>query len=300
MPTASVRAFSRFYTQRFGLLGPTLPASELGLAESRLLYELAQRDDATASELGEKLSMDKAQVSRLVATFRSRAWISTESRAGRGTPLALRLTVAGRKAFDKLDAATEIDVRMRLGKLPSIAAEDLSQSLAAVRAFLGDSPGPSRLAAVRPGDIGWVIHRQARLYWAEHRWNDDYEGLITRILCEYQRDFDPSLDDGWIGWCGEAIAGSVFLMRGDEPGVAKLRLLYVEPWARGQGLGGKLVRRCIGRARQLGYRRMTLWTNDVLVAARRIYEAEQFQLIAEEPHYSFGQGLVGQTWRLEL
>jgi len=300
MTTASLRAFSRYYTQRFGLLGRTLPDTGLGLAESRLLYELAQRDGATATELASSLAMDKAQLSRLVAGFRTRGWVKSEARPGRGAPRQLHLTAAGRAAFDGLDSATEADVRMRLGERSPVAAEDLSQQLATLRVMLGDVPGPVRLTAPRPGDIGWVIYRQSRLYWGEYGWNADYEALITRIFGEYQCGFDPEFDDGWIAWCGEAIAGSVFLMRGDEPGVAKLRLLYVEPWARGQGVGRLLVDRCIERARNLGYRRMTLWTNSVLTAARRIYQERGFELVDEKPHNSFGQDLTGQTWELEL
>jgi DNA-binding MarR family transcriptional regulator/GNAT superfamily N-acetyltransferase len=300
MSVQSVRAFSRFYTQRFGLLGRTLPASQLSLAEARVLYELAQQAGVIATALGEQLNMDKGQLSKVIARLRDRGLLEVEAVKGRGGPQSLRLSLKGRSEFELLDRATAQDVRQRLGERSSAADEDLAQLLASLRSELGDAPGPVRLAAPRPGDIGWVIHRQSRLYWGEYGWNADYEALITQIFGDYECNFDPARDDGWIGWCGEAIAGSIFLMHGDEPGVAKLRLLYVEPWARGQGLGGVLVRRCIERGRELGYRRMTLWTNDVLTAARRIYEREGFQLVAENRHHSFGQDLVGQTWERDL
>jgi GNAT superfamily N-acetyltransferase len=163
-----------------------------------------------------------------------------------------------------------------------------------------DAPSPVTLRAPVPGDLGWVIHRQAVLYAQEYGWDWTYEALISKILGAYAAEFDASKEDGWIAERVGQIVGSIFLMKSDDPLVAKLRLLYVEPHERGAGVGRRLVERCIARARQLGYRRVTLWTNDVLTAARRIYETAGFRLIKEDAHRSFGQDLVGQTWDLDL
>ena len=160
--------------------------------------------------------------------------------------------------------------------------------------------GELTLRPLRPGDVGWIIHRQAVLYTQEYGWDWTYEGLASRILGAFVAEFDPAREDGWVAERGGAIVGSIFLMKSDDPAVAKLRLLYVEPSARGAGVGRRLVGTCIARARELGYRELTLWTNDVLVAARRIYQAAGFRLVSEAPHHSFGHDLVGQTWTLGL
>ena len=156
------------------------------------------------------------------------------------------------------------------------------------------------LRQLRPGDVGWIIHRQAVLYAQEYGWDWTYEGLASRILGAFVDEFDASREDAWVAGRGAAIVGSIFLMKSDVPTVAKLRLLYVEPSARGAGVGRRLVATCIARARELGYRQLTLWTNDILVAARRIYQAAGFRLVSEAPHHSFGHDLVGQTWALDL
>jgi N-acetylglutamate synthase-like GNAT family acetyltransferase len=156
------------------------------------------------------------------------------------------------------------------------------------------------LRGLKAGDVGWIIHRQTLLYHEEYGWDWTYEGLASRILGAFVAEFDPAREDGWVAERGGAIVGSIFLMKSDEPKVAKLRLLYVEPAARGAGLGRRLVETCIARARELGYRELTLWTNDILVAARHIYQAAGFRLISEAPHHSFGHDLVGQTWTLDL
>jgi GNAT superfamily N-acetyltransferase len=157
-----------------------------------------------------------------------------------------------------------------------------------------------RLRAIAPGDIGWIVHRQALIYHEEYGWDWTYEGLVCQILSAFIASFDPAREDGWVAERDRSIVGSVFLMKSDDPAVTKLRLLYVEPSARGMGLGRTLVETCIGRARKLGYARLTLWTNDVLFAARHIYQAAGFRLVDETAHHSFGHDLVGQTWALDL
>ncbi len=183
------------------------------------------------------------------------------------------------------------------------ARERLAEAMRDMRAALNDreaARGELSLRGLRPGDAGWIIHRQTVLYHREYGWDWTYEGLASRILGAFVAEFDPSREDGWVAERGGAIVGSIFLMKSDDPAVAKLRLLYVEPSARGAGVGHALVATCVERARQFGYRELTLWTNDVLVAARSIYQAMGFRLVSEAPHRSFGHDLVGQTWTLEL
>lgn len=173
----------------------------------------------------------------------------------------------------------------------------------AIRAVLSegqDAAAAVRLRGLRPGDLGWITHRQAVLYNREYGWDWTYEGLVSGILAGFVAGHDPAREDAWVAERAGVIIGSVFLMKGEDPAIAKLRLLYVEPEARGLGVGRLLVATCIERARALGYRRLTLWTNDVLVAARRIYQAAGFQLVDQAPHHSFGHDLMGQTWTLDL
>jgi GNAT superfamily N-acetyltransferase len=181
--------------------------------------------------------------------------------------------------------------------------ERLAEAMRDIRAALNGreaEDGSFRLRPLRPGDVGWIIHRQTLLYHQEYGWDWTYEGLASRILGGFVTEFDPAREDGWVAVRGSAIVGSVFLMKSDDPAVAKLRLLYVEPSARGAGLGRALVATCVARSRHLGYRQLTLWTKDVLVAARRIYQAAGFRLVSEAPHRSFGHHLVGQIWTLDL
>jgi GNAT superfamily N-acetyltransferase len=216
----------------------------------------------------------------------------------------LSLTDAGRTAFADLDAGTRTQIGGLLERLDPGAIGRLTHAMRDIMAILGDAtPATGNdviLRAPRSGDLGWVIHRQAVLYADEYGWDWQYEGLVASILSRFVAEFDDAREQAWIAEHRGRIAGSIFLMRSDDPDTAKLRLLYVEPDARGNGIGHGLVAACIDRARAIGYRRLTLWTNDVLVAARRIYEAASFTLRAEEPHHSFGHDLVGQTWTLDL
>jgi DNA-binding MarR family transcriptional regulator/GNAT superfamily N-acetyltransferase len=301
---AELRSFNRFYTRQIGLLDEHLTNSPFSLAEARILYELANGTVETAAGLSRILGMDKAFLSRLLARFRSRGLISSRVSPNHAKHRLLSLTEAGREAFAALDRAAMGHMEALLKPLDARSVKRLTGAMRQIKSILsGDAAAPARGFTLRPprvGDLGFVIHRQAVLYEREYGWDWTYESLIAGIMERFVSGFDPAKEQAWIADRDGAIAGSVFLMRGDEPAAAKLRLLYVEPDARGLGIGSALVDACISRAREAGYRRLTLWTNDILVSARRIYEAAGFKLTAENPHRSFGHDLVGQTWELAL
>ena len=304
-PTDEVRSFNRFYTRKIGLLNRSLPATDLSLPEGRVLYELAHAPAAgrTAADIGRALGMDKAHLSRIVARLRARGLSQSRVSADHGKHRLLTLTEAGRRAYAAAEAAARAQVDAMLAPIGGGGRERLVEAMRDIRAALGGreaGEGDLSLRRPRPGDVGWIIHRQAIVYAQEYGWDWTYEGLASRILDAFVAEFDPSREDGWVAERGGAIVGSVFLMKCDDPEVARLRLLYVEPSARGTGVGGALVATCIERARDLGYRQLTLWTNDVLIAARRIYQAAGFKLVSQAPHHSFGHDLVGQTWTLDL
>jgi DNA-binding MarR family transcriptional regulator/N-acetylglutamate synthase-like GNAT family acetyltransferase len=300
-----VRSFNRFYTREIGLLNRSLPATDLSLPEARVLYELAQAPEGglTAAEIGRALRMDKAHLSRIVARFVTRGLAVSRVSPDHRKHRLLTLTDAGRKVFAAAEAGARAQVDALLEPVDANGRNRLVEAMRDIRVTLRDreaEDGELILRPLRPGDLGWIIHRQAVLYTQEYGWDWTYEGLASRILSVFVAEFDPAREDGWVAERGGAIVGSIFLMKSDDPAVAKLRLLYVEPSARGAGVGRRLVATCIARARELGYRELTLWTNDILVAARRIYQAAGFRLVSEAPHHSFGHDLVGQTWTLGL
>jgi DNA-binding MarR family transcriptional regulator/GNAT superfamily N-acetyltransferase len=303
--TDEVRSFNRFYTREIGLLNRSLPATDLSLPEARVLYELAQAPQGgrTAAEIGRALGMDKAHLSRIVGRFLARGLATSQVSPDHRKHRLLTLTDVGRRVFAAAEAAARAQVDALLKPVDADGRNRLIEAMRDIRVALSDretTDGEVRLRPLRPGDIGWIIHRQTVLYAQEYGWDWTYEGLASRILGAFVAEFDASREDSWVTECGGAIVGSIFLMKSDDPGIAKLRLLYVEPQARGAGVGRRLVATCIARARELGYRELTLWTNDILVAARRIYLAAGFRLVSEEPHRSFGHDLVGQTWTLDL
>jgi DNA-binding MarR family transcriptional regulator/N-acetylglutamate synthase-like GNAT family acetyltransferase len=301
--TDEVRAFNRFYTREIGLLNRSLPATDLSLPEARVLYELAQAPEGgrTAAEIGRTLNMDKAHLSRVVARFVTRGLASSRVSPNHRKHRLISLTDAGRKVFAGAEAAARVQVDALLEPIDAAGRNRIIEAMRDIRVALRDREAAEvSLRRLRPGDVGWIIHRQAALYTQEYGWDWTYEGLASRILGAFVAEFDASREDGWVAERGGATVGSIFLMKSDDPRIAKLRLLYVEPSARGAGVGRKLVDTGVARARELGYRQLTLWTNDILVAARRIYQAAGFRLVSEEPHHSFGHDLVGQTWTLDL
>ncbi|MET3665616.1 helix-turn-helix domain-containing GNAT family N-acetyltransferase [Caulobacter sp. 1776] len=298
---AALRAFNRTYTRKLGLLNPRLDDSPFSLTEARVLYELAHRTDPSAAEITRVLDLDPAQLSRTLKRFATRGLVETSDHPDGGRSRPIRLTTAGREAFAALEHKTRGAIGALLETLPDGKRASLLGAARTIsQVFDADATSAVVLRDLKPGDLGWIIHRQAVLYAEEYGWNQDYEVLVARILADFAQAFDPAREAAWIAEIDGRVVGSIFLVRGDAPDVGKLRLLYVEPETRGSGVGAMLVRACIARAREVGYARLNLWTNSVLSAARRIYEREGFVLIEESPHHSFGQDLIGQTWSLDL
>ncbi|RWX61156.1 GNAT family N-acetyltransferase [Mesorhizobium sp. M4B.F.Ca.ET.089.01.1.1] len=298
----TVRAFNRFYTRQIGLLDEGLLKSPFSLTEARVLYELAHHDGLVASDLVRDLGLDAGYVSRLLKKFEERGLVERAATEADARRSSIALTQAGRDAFAPLNKDSHAQVQALLDKLPPASQDRLVKAMGTVQRLLGDQPEPRVPYVLRPmqvGDIGWVTRRQGLIYAQDYGWDETYEALVAEILAEFVRKFDPKWERAWIAEREGEVVGSVFLVRKSDA-VAKLRLLYVEPSARGLGIGKRLVDECIGFARAKGYRTLTLWTNDILVSARRIYQAAGFELAEEERHHSFGKDLVGQTWNLEL
>lgn len=271
------------------------------MSEARILYELANRPDPTAAEIARALRLDPAQMSRTIKRFANRGLVATRDDPSHGRHQLLSLTEQGRAAFAALENNTRHAIGALLDRLPPFRrAAMLSAARSITRIFEDEAPPQPMLRGLKPGDLGMVIARQAILYAEEYGWNSDYEALVARILANFHQSFDPACDAAWIAEMDGRMAGSIFLVHGDEPDVGKLRLLYVEREARGAGVGKMLVAACIDRARAVGYTRLDLWTNSVLTAARRIYERAGFVLTDEASHHSFGKDLIGQTWSLAL
>ncbi|HVU31155.1 MAG TPA: helix-turn-helix domain-containing GNAT family N-acetyltransferase [Sphingomicrobium sp.] len=299
---SSLRAFNRLYTNQLGLLDSHLDGSPFTLSEARVLYELAQRSESTAAEIGRCLKMDRAQISRTLKRFTRQELVAGRADPSHGRQRLLSLTPSGRAAFEDLNARTDSAISGFLSKLGAGRSGRLVEAARSMAEVLDarSNASPITLRGLRIGDLGLVTARQAILYAEEYGWNQDYEALVAQILSDFHRDFDAARDAAWIAELGGQMVGSIFLVRGNSPDIAKLRLLYVEPHARGAGVGALLVRTCIERAKVLGYARLTLWTNSVLTSARRLYERFGFALDDERPHHSFGHDLIGQNWSLSL
>jgi DNA-binding MarR family transcriptional regulator/GNAT superfamily N-acetyltransferase len=301
-PVETVRAFNRFYTRQIGLLDEGLLRSEFSLTEVRVLYELAHRDGSTAAELGRDLHLDAGYLSRILKKLGNRRFIARTRSRDDARRSVLALTRAGREAFEPLNRASYDQIAGMIGQLPAGDQEKLVKAMRRVQELLGGKPKPEVSYVLRPhrsGDIGWITHRQGILYAQEYGWDETFEALVAEIAAAFVKNFDPRRERCWIAEREGEIVGRVFLMRQSDE-IGKLRLLYVEPAARGLGIGRRLVKECIRFAGTKGYKTLTLWTNDVLVSARRIYEAAGFRLVAEERHTSFGKHLVGQSWELDL
>lgn len=298
----AVRAFNRFYTQRIGVLQRGLLHSPYSLTEVRVLYELANAKDLTATQLQKLLDLDAGYLSRMLRTFERSGLVSRERSKKDGRQTLLRLTARGGKIFSGLDARQSSEVAKMLEPVSRNAQESLIASMQTIQSVLkgnGIGGGAVTLRTHRPGDMGWVMFRHGELYQREYGWDDRFEALVGEIVVNFIRNFDAKRERCWIAEIGGERVGSIFLVK-DTTTVAKLRLLLVEPSARGHGVGKLLVAECIDFAREAGYRKLTLWTNSVLDAARHIYEAAGFQLVKEEAHTSFGHGLVGQYWSLDI
>jgi DNA-binding MarR family transcriptional regulator/GNAT superfamily N-acetyltransferase len=304
----AVRRFNRFYTRQIGVLRDRMLESPFSLAELRVLYELAHRTDPTAAELGKELGLDAGYLSRILRDLEKRGLIERTPSETDGRRSIVRLSDGGREAFSGLDARSRTEVEGMLGGLSAAEQRRVVDAMRTIESLLGAEPEPGAAKAPflirshQPGDMGWVVHRHGVLYAREYGWDERFEGLVARIVADFIQSFDARRERCWIAEREGEIVGSVFLVKHPETPetVAKLRLLLVEPSARGLGIGKRLVDECTRFARQAGYQKITLWTNSVLHAARRIYQAAGYRLVHEEPHESFGQDLIGQTWELEL
>jgi DNA-binding MarR family transcriptional regulator/GNAT superfamily N-acetyltransferase len=298
----AVRRFNRLYTRRIGVLRGHYLDSPFTLTESRVLYELAQADGVTAAALGRVLDLDPGYLSRLLRGFARRGLMQRTPSAADRRRTHLALTRKGRAAFADLDARSREEVGALLRRFPEPGQRRLISAMETIESLL-EPPAPAAggylLRPPRPGDFGWIIHRQGVLYAEEYGWNEEFEGAVAGIVGDFIRDFDPTREHCWVAERDGAAVGSVFVVRKTNA-IAKLRLLYVEPSARGLGIGRRLVEECVRFASRAGYRRMTLWTQQNLVAARAIYRKAGFRLVREEPNRSFGHDLVSETWELTL
>ncbi len=299
----AVRHFNRFYTRQIGLLQLGLLATPFSLTEVRLLYEMAHREGVTASELAADLSLDPGYLSRMLAKFEKRGWIQRKPSPADARQSILSLTTKGAESFAPLDQRSSEEVARMLERVPPASQDQLVGAMKTIEQAL--SPGspsaePYILRSHQPGDMGWVVFRHGVLYSQEYRYDERFEALVAGIVAEFIEKFDPSGERCWIAERNGVRVGSVFLVRKSAT-VGKLRMLIVEPSARGLGIGRRLVEECIRFARQAGYKKMVLWTQSELKAARAIYQQAGFQLVGKEAHVSWGRkDLVSETWELKL
>ena len=297
-----VRGFNRFYTRVLGLLRPDLAGSSFGLTEARVLFELAHRDDVAVSELRRDLDLDAGYLSRILSGFSTSGLVAREKSAADGRRQVVRLTADGQRAFAELDQLQAGAIATMLAPLNEGQRAELVTSMGRIRRTLGDEPHWRGLVLrpPAPGDLGWVVERHGYRYAAEYGWDTTFEALVARIVADFAERDDSKREAAWIAELDGERVGCVFCTAADAKDTARLRLLIVEPSARGAGVGTRLVDECLLFARRAGYRRITLWTNDVLVAARRIYERAGFRCDRREPHHSFGHDLVGEYWSRDL
>jgi len=300
---AAIRQFNRFYTKQIGALQEGLLDSEFSLAEARVLYELAHDEgDSTATRIGRSLGLDAGYLSRLLSSLEVRRLVQRRASASDGRRSNLTLTRKGRNAFARLDASAHDQIAAWLERHSPADQLALVRAMESIERVLADDAPHARdvhLRAPLPGDMGWVVQRHGELYAEEYGWSENFEALVAKIVAQFMQQHDPARERCWIACVGASRVGSVFLVKHSET-VARLRLLLVEPDARGMGVGRMLVDACLQFARDAGYDRITLWTNAVLAAARAIYVSRGFRLVHEEAHTHFGSEQLGQDWELEL
>jgi DNA-binding MarR family transcriptional regulator/GNAT superfamily N-acetyltransferase len=300
-PIARVRSFNRGWTEVLGLLDKGLLATEYSLVEARVIFELAQRHRWERLELRKRLGLDASFLTRVLRRLQVEGLVVSTPSEADGRALDLSLTDAGRQAFHVLDRRSSEQIRELLRDLSADQVAQMVESMAVVSTLIGPSRDEPQIdvRGLAAGDLGWVVKRHGEIYFDEYGWNIDFEALVARVVADYQDNLRVGRENAWVTQVEGARAGCVFCCERD-PDTAQLRLLLVEPWARGLGIGTMLVDACTSFARRAGYPKMMLWTNDVLVSARRIYEAAGFVLVEEEPHRSFGHDLIGQNWELDL
>ncbi|MCU1298394.1 MAG: transcriptional regulator, MarR family [Acidobacteriaceae bacterium] len=301
---ATFRRFNRMYTRLIGTLNEGLLNSDFSLPEARVLYELATRTSPKAKEIAEELDMDPGYLSRLLGKFERDGLLRRKTSDQDGRYAELSLTPRGKSSFKKLNVLSEGQARTLLEGLPHSARLQLIDSMQTIEGILmkaSRNAQPYAIRAHRVGDMGWIAHREGLGYAQQYGWNEMFEALVARIVSEFLTNFDSSRERCWIAEVDGQHAGHIFLVKHPtEQHTAKLRLPFVEPSARGMGLGDALVKECIQFARTVGYRKVVLWTQSILTTAHRIYEKAGFRLVKEEPHHSFGKDLVGQEWELDL
>jgi len=299
----AVRQFNRFYTQKIGVLSEGHLDSPFSLTGVRVLYELQHEENSTASEIAKGLNLDSGYLSRTLNTFKKRGLITSKKSKSDARQSHLLLTEKGKKIFASLNNLANDDISKMLENLSEADKKSLIDAMKTIKKLLGEEKSETKTPyIIRPhqsGDMGWVTYRHGVLYSSEYGWDERFEALVAEITAKFIQNFDPKKERCWIAEKDGEIVGSVFLVKKSET-VAKLRLLLVEPTARGLGIGSRLVAECERFARQAGYKKIILWTNSVLESARRIYERAGYRLIKEEAHNSFGEGLVGETWELKL
>jgi DNA-binding MarR family transcriptional regulator/GNAT superfamily N-acetyltransferase len=299
---AAVRRFNRFYTQQIGVLHEGLVHSPFSLTQSRVLYELAHRDRPTAVEMCAALELDAGYLSRILTGFERSGLIEKEPSGMDGRESLLSLTRKGHDAFAPLEQRMRADVGAMLAKLAAADRTHLVDAMETIERILGAKPEadpPFILRPHQPGDMGWVVQRHAELYSKNQGYNEEFEALVAEIVAQFIQRYDSARERCWIAEREGRNVGCVFVVK-KSAAVAKLRLLLVEPTARGFGIGSRLVNECVLFARRAGYRKMTLWTQSDLHSARRLYTNAGFKLIDRKAHHSFGQDLVGETWELRL
>jgi len=305
---AEMRRFNRFYTRKLGLLTHTLSRSDYTLTEARVLFEIghashvSKTDGLSATDIAEELNLDAAYLARILKGFVAKKLVAVRPDVSDRRRRILNLTSAGEAALADLQATANRELLGLLKGLSDAQLSALNASQRRIAELLG--PGSADIAEVqlrahRPGDIGWVVSRQAQLYAEEYGWDEQYEALACEICAKFLRDFVPGQEFCWVAERAGERLGAVFLVRRSDD-EAQLRLLHVEAAARGMGVGTKLVEACVAMARQVGYRKLVLWTNDVLHAARRVYERAGFVMVSQDAHHSFGKDLHGQMWELDL
>jgi DNA-binding MarR family transcriptional regulator/GNAT superfamily N-acetyltransferase len=301
-PIAAVRHFNRFYTRQIGLLDEGLHHTPFSLTEVRVMYEIFHHPGITATGVRDALALDAGYLSRILRGLRRLGLVSARAPATDRRRRTLTLTERGLRTFAGLNARSSEEVRAMLARLSRPQRSELVRAMRGIEGLLGRPDAASESVVLRdplPGELGWVVKRHGEIYTAEYGWNAEFEGLVAGIVGQFVSSFDPRVERCWIAELRGEPAGSIFLVK-DTTRLAKLRLLLVEPWARGHGVGSRLVDACLDFAREVGYAKVRLWTNAELHAARRLYERAGFRLVEESRAHRFGHDQVFQTWELDL
>jgi len=299
---ATIRSFNRFYTRQIGVLNEDFLHSPYSLAEGRVLYEVAHHNAHVASAIGKELGLDGGYLSRILRKLEKNSLIKRSRSNTDGRSSNIELTAKGREACELLNDRARAEVGETLKRLPATDQSRLIAAMGTIQSLLDEAPKPAvpyLLRSHQPGDMGWIVHRQGVLYAQEYNYDEAFEAMVAEIVADFIQNLDTKRERCWIAEKDGEIVGSIFLVKKSNS-VAKLRLLYVEPSARGLGIGARLIAECVRFARQAGYKEITLWTQNDLDAARHLYEKAGFRVIEKKPHHSFGRDLVAETWKLKL